>query len=408
MNTHDVKNLIHEGENSQVEFKSAAVTNEELAITMIAFLNGQGGLILLGVEDNGWISGITDSLDQKMNAINQVAQNRVKPPIIPILDTFIIDQNPIISITIEKGLHKPYYLIKHEKTLFYIRVGTTCRLASLEQIAILYASHPYVHYEVSPLPDMSLKYLDERRIRHYFIEIKKLTEKHYQDRKENLWQNARITVTLADNMVATLAGGLLFSPEPSRFIPAAGIRCAAFAGKTKDYAMLDKKFIDAPLLPYENDGILIETGAIEQAIQFVESNTKQSTMMQGIKRIDKPTYPLETLREVITNAVVHRDYALYGGQIQLLIFSDRLEIRSPGKLPNTLTIEMIKTGASYTRNPVLMKFAENYGYVEHLGMGIPEKIIKPMLDMGYLEPELIDNGYEFIVILKQSPSQNDF
>jgi ATP-dependent DNA helicase RecG len=61
---------------------------------------------------------------------------------------------------------------------------------------------------------------------------------------------------------------------------------------------------------------------IEQAIQFVESNTKQSTVMQGIKRIDKPTYPLETLREVMTNAVVHRDYALLGGQIQLLIFSD--------------------------------------------------------------------------------------
>jgi len=110
---------------------------------------------------------------------------------------------------------------------------------------------------------------------------------------------------------------------------------------------------------------------------------------------------VETVREVITNAVVHRDYALHGGQIQLLIFSDRLEIRSPGKLPNTLTIDMIKTGASYIRNPVLMKLAENYGYVEHLGIGIPEKMIKPMLKIGYPESDLMDNGYEFIVILKQ-------
>lgn len=99
--------------------------------------------------------------------------------------------------------------------------------------------------------------------------------------------------------------------------------------------------------------------------------------------------------------MIHRDYSLYGGQIQLLIFSDRLEIRSPGKLPNTLTIDMIKEGASYTRNPVLMKFAENYGYVEHLGMGIPEKIIKPILKLGYPAPEFIDNGYEFIVILRK-------
>ncbi len=88
----------------------------------------------------------------------------------------------------------------------------------------------------------------------------------------------------------------------------------------------------------------------------------------------------------MTNALIHRDYSLQDGQIQVLIFSDRLEIRSPGKLPNTLTIDMIKNGASYTRNPVLMKFAENYGYVEHLGMGIPEKVIKPMLKQGYPTP----------------------
>lgn len=404
MNLYNVTNLIREGENSQVEFKSEAVANEELAITMISFLNGQGGVILLGVEDDGKITGITDSLDKKMNAINQIAQNRVKPPIIPILDTLVVENKPIISITIEKGIQKPYYLIKHEKTLFYIRVGTTSRLASPEQIAILYASHSVVHYDISPLPDMLGKYLDERRIRHYFLEIKKLTEKSYQDKLENLWLNARILVKLTDQFVATLAGGLLFGREPSRFIPSAGIRCAAFAGKNKDYAMLDKKFLDAPILPYEQEGISIEPGAIEQAIQFVESNTKQPTFMQGIKRIDKPTYPLETLREVMTNALIHRDYALSGGQIQLLVFSDRLEIRSPGKLPNTLTIDMIKNGASYTRNPVLMKFAENYGYVEHLGMGIPEKIIKPMLKQGYPEPDFIDNGYEFIVRLRQISS----
>ncbi len=402
MNSHDIKNLISEGENSQLELKSEAVSNEDLAITMTAFLNGQGGIILLGVEDDGTVTGINDSLDKKMNAINQIAQNRVKPPIIPILDTFLIEKKPIISITIEKSLQKPHYLIKNEKTLFYIRVGTTSRLASPEQIAVLYANHPFTHYDISPVPTLSINYLDERRLRHYFIDIKKLTEKYYKDNRKKLYFNARLSVLLGENMVATLAGGLLFGREPSRFIPSAGIRCAAFDGKTKDYVMLDKKFIDAPILRYEQEGMIIEDGMIEQAIQFVKTNTKKPSKMQGIKRIDQPTYPLETLREVITNALVHRDYSLYGGQIQILIFEDRLEIRSPGKLPNTLTIDMIKNGASYTRNPVLMKFAENYGYVEHLGMGIPEKIIKPILKQGYPEPEFIDNGYEFIVILRQN------
>jgi ATP-dependent DNA helicase RecG len=401
MNNNHIKTLISEGENSQVEFKSEAVSNEGLAIVMIAFLNGQGGVILLGVEDDGTITGIEGSLDKKMNAINQIAQNSVKPAIIPVLDSFVIDKKTIISINLEKGIQKPYYLIKNEKTLFYIRVGTTCRLASPEQIAVLYANHPSVHYDVSPVPSLLLNYLDERRIRHYFIDLKKLTEKYYKDKQDALCLNTRLAIKLTDSLVATLAGGLLFGREASQFIPSAGIRCAAFEGDSKDYQMLDKKFLDVPILPYEHNGVIIEDGMIEQAIQFVETNTKKSSIMQGIKRIDQSEYPLETLREVITNALIHRDYSLYGGQIQLLIFSDRLEIRSPGKLPNTLTIDMIKEGASYARNPVLMKFAENYGYVEHLGMGIPEKIIKPILNLGYPEPEFIDNGYEFIVILRK-------
>ena len=404
MNIDNVKKLISEGENSHVEFKSEAVSNEDLSIVMISFLNGQGGIILLGVEDDGIITGIAGSLDKKMNAINQIAYNRVKPAIIPILNSFIIKNKLIISIKLEKGIQKPYYLIKNEKIIFYIRVGTTCRLASPEQVAVLYANHPSVHYDVSPVPTLLINYLDERRIRHYFLDIKKLTEKYYKDKYGTLCINSRLVIKLTDSLVATLAGGLLFGREASQFIPSAGIRCAAFEGDNKDYKMLDKKFLDLPIIPYEYNGVIVEDGMIEQAIQFVETNTKKKSIMQGIKRIDQPEYPIETLREVFTNALVHRDYSLYGGQVQLLIFSDRLEVRSPGKLSNTLTIDMIKEGASYTRNPVLMKFAENYGYVEHLGMGIPEKIIKPILNLGYPEPEFIDNGYQFIVILRKKYS----
>ncbi len=233
MSIDDIKLLIKEGENSQVEFKSQDVPNEELAITIIAFLNGLGGLILLGVEDDGSITGIEGSVDTKMNAINQICQNRIKPAIIPMLDAYTIEGHPIMTITVEKGVQKPYYLIKNEKTLFYIRVGTTSRLASPEQIAVLYSVHPMVHYDASPIPDMAMGYLDERRIHQYFTEIKKLTEKAYQDRREQLYLTSRIAVKLPDRIVATVAGGLLFAQRPSQFIVSAGIRCAVFEGTTK-------------------------------------------------------------------------------------------------------------------------------------------------------------------------------
>ena len=150
MTTDELKDLIREGENSHVEFTSKAVSNEELAIVIIAFLNGQGGTLLLGVEDDGAIGGLTQSADSAMNAISQICQARVKPPVLPVLDSYRLDGRQILAISVEKGTHKPYYMVKHEKTLFYIRVGTTCRLASPEQIAVLYASHPIVHY-VCPL-----------------------------------------------------------------------------------------------------------------------------------------------------------------------------------------------------------------------------------------------------------------
>lgn len=403
MNTlEELRSIIQAGENSQVEFKSEAVSNEELAIAMIALLNGQGGTILLGVEDDGRISGLATLVDTKMNAINQICQNTVKPPIIPALDAYSIEGRTILAISLERGTQKPYYLYKHEKTLFYIRVGTTCRLASPEQIAVLYASHPIVHYDVAPLPEMASDYLDERRLRHYFLSIKKLPEKYYQDQREHLYLTSRIAVKLPERTVATVAGGLLFGREPAQFIPSAGMRCVAFEGTAKEYAMRDHKFLDLPLLPYTPDGVAVEYGLIDQAVQFVVHNTHAATVMQGLQRVTVPEYPLETLREVITNALVHRDYTLQGGQIRLLLFADRLEVRSPGKLPNTLTLEMIKTGASYARNPVLMKFVENYGYVEHLGLGIPAKIIRPMLDAGYPEPEFLDQGYEFTVILRKT------
>jgi len=262
-----------------------------------------------------------------MNAISQICQSHVRPPIIPILDTFSLENKQILCITVEKGIQKPYYIIKNEKILFYIRVGTTCRLASPDQIAILYSGHSFVHYDASPIPEMAVKYLDGRRIQHYFTGIKNITEKQYREKRDNLCFNARIAVKLADRIVATLAGGLLFGREPSRFISSAGIRCAVFKGKEKDYEMLDKKFIDNTILPYEIEGIPVEYGIIEQAVQFVQSNTKRSSFMQGIKRVEFSEYPLEVLREVITNALIHRDYSLQGGQIQLLIFSDRIEVR---------------------------------------------------------------------------------
>ncbi len=121
--------------------------------------------------------------------------------------------------------------------------------------------------------------------------------------------------------------------------------------------------------------------------------------MEGIKRAEALQYPVEPIREGIVNAVAHRNYAITGSKIRLFIFQDRIEIHSPGKLPNTVTIENIKRTAHYTRNPELYKLLAQHGYAEDIGLGIPQKIIRRMLDHNGKGPKLEESGEEFILTL---------
>ena len=116
------------------------------------------------------------------------------------------------------------------------------------------------------------------------------------------------------------------------------------------------------------------------------------------KREESEEYPLLVLREAIINSLVHRNYSINGSKIRIFIFEDRIEFRSPGKLPGTVTIEKIKIGVSYARNPFLVKYMENMRYIDQLGRGIP-MIMKTMKDLGAKEPGFKEIGEEFILTI---------
>lgn len=110
------------------------------------------------------------------------------------------------------------------------------------------------------------------------------------------------------------------------------------------------------------------------------------------QRIDRPAYPVEVLREAIVNALVHRDYSIVGADVAIALFSDRLEIESPGRLPNTATVDALKTGFRYARNQTLVNVMRDYRYVDFRGMGIREKIIPGMRAHNGTEPDLVERG----------------
>ena len=147
------------------------------------------------------------------------------------------------------------------------------------------------------------------------------------------------------------------------------------------------------------NGDIIEAGLVEQAWDFVRRNTTPIANIEDTQRVDSWQYPESVVREAVVNALVHRDYSIAGTDIMLEIYSDRLEITSPGRLPNTITPDGMKAGARYARNQTLVNIMRDYGYAEARGMGVRNKIIPGMFAHNGTEPDLIAETNRFTVRL---------
>ncbi|WP_246556297.1 ATP-binding protein [Desulfonema magnum] len=149
--------------------------------------------------------------------------------------------------------------------------------------------------------------------------------------------------------------------NPSRYLPQNGISFACFRGKTLDEELIDKQHIDGNL-DYQ----------VDMGTAVIKNHLPVPSVIRGTKRENtKYIYPDKVFRELLTNAVVHRNYAIAGSKTRVFLFEDRLEVISPGRLPNTVTIEKLRFGVSYAVNPILVKFMENLRYIDQLGRGLP-------------------------------------
>ncbi|HOU12430.1 MAG TPA: ATP-binding protein [Anaerolineae bacterium] len=127
-------------------------------------------------------------------------------------------------------------------------------------------------------------------------------------------------------------------------------------------------------------------------------NTALATRIEGLQQTDRPQYPRPALREALVNAVAHRDYSLEGAQILLYVFDDRVEIRSPGGLPNSVTLENIRAHYSKPRNETIARVLFNLGYVNTLGSGVP-RMIRLMREYVGREPDFETHAHQFLVRL---------
>ena len=357
-----VQTYLQSGEDSFVEFRRDDVYPNSLPRELVAFANTQGGTVLLGVDDDGSVSGITKAKVEEW--IANIATNNCIPPLIPTIQTFQIRGKKVLAIAIERSF-EPHRVSDGK---YYVRVGSVVREMTHTELARLFQQRQLIVYEETAVRGTSASDLDLSLVTEYFLQANgfDLTELSAEE-QERLFINADL---LTQEGHVTVHGLLLFGKNPQNQIPHSTVSFAHFAGIDRGSRLHDRKRVTGPL-----------KNQIDRAVDLLLLHLPVSSEIQGLERVELHQIPILVLREAVANAIIHRDYSIVGAESQLLLFDDRLEVHSPGALPNTVTIENMKVGKSVSRNPQVMRYFENIRYVDRLGRGVP-MIFREMKNLG--------------------------
>lgn len=386
--------IIGNGENSGIEFKRDDIRPEQLAKEIVAFANLNGGRVLIGVEDNGDITGIQRS-DLEQWVLNAF-RDKIHPQLIPFYEEIKLADNKIVAVvSISMGLSKPYVVRHNGREDVYIRMGSRSELASREQQLRLFESGGLLHVETMPVAGTTIDNIDLERISFY---LKHIIEDPEVPEIKNLieWQKRLIGLGLMaedalKNKTCTVAGLVCFGFNPRQLFRQAGIRFMSFKGTELTYQAEIDTVINGPMVARyrkaESGNEIIDEGIIEKLSQIMHPfiTEESDTINKNMVREEKWYYPWPAVREAVINALIHRDWTR-SVDVEVINFSDRLEIKSPGKLQNSMTIEKMKAGQRSPRNPIIVEIMKDFKYADSRGMGIRTKLIPLMKLHNKCEP----------------------
>lgn len=346
--------ILSRGEDSYHQFKVNLSNPDSLAAELIAFTNTEGGRIFVGVDDRGTAKGLSsDDISRINQMISNVSSQHISPAINPITEIITVDDVHILVIDIKKGLNKPY----HDKNgLIWVKNGSDKRKATArEELQRLFQESGMVHADITPVNELTVSDINQ----FYFQDF-------YQQRYgEPLNLNDISMTQIIENLnlgrqgTLNITGALLFTDNPSNFLPSFIVKAVAFPGvEVTDQTYIDSRNITGKL-----------SDIYQQTMSFILSNIQYIQGEQGVNSEGQPEIPRIVFEELLANAFVHRNYFILS-PIKVFIFSDRIEIISPGHLPNNLTIENILSGNSNNRNPVLASFANHILPYRGIGTGI--------------------------------------
>lgn len=353
MNTQTLLQQIALGEDSTRQFKVDVTNGESLASEMVAFANSEGGTILIGVGDAGATPGLSPQDVARINQlIGNVSSQHVRSPIAVTTENVALDNGRIVIVlSVPKGIDKPYF---DKSGVIWLKAGADKRrVNSREELRRFFQLSDQFHGDELPTK-AGIDKLDALLFREFLRDHYKHEYPKTDTALLRLLQNMNLAT---DGGMLNLAGVLIFTERPEWIAPQFIVKAIRYpSNKIHATDYIDTEDFAGPLQK-----------VFEDAMGFVMRNLHKLQAGRGINAPGQPEIPESVFEELLVNALVHRDY-LVSAPIRLFIFDNRIEIISPGHLPNNLTEDKIRAGSSNIRNPILASYVAK-GLLPYHGLG---------------------------------------
>jgi predicted HTH transcriptional regulator len=386
MNANELQEIILGGETSTVQFKEKLPHPDAFAAELVAMANARGGVILLGVTDSGDIAGLSpEELREYGSQIANIATNRVIPVAYVLTEVVRAAEKRVLVVVVDEGINKPY---KDNKLVIWLRQGPDKRRVSDNaEILRLFRSSDQFRPDEHTVGGTSLDDVDLDFFYRFFErEFDQPFEKSGLDLSQTL-----TNLTILKDGHLTLAGLLFFSKDPQRYRPIFHVKAVSFFGNEiegRNYR--NSKDINGTI-----------PKLYERSMDFLTSNLKHTQQGQNFNSTGILEVSKVALEELMQNALVHREY-LKSAAIRILIFDNRVEIISPGRLPNSLTVEKIKYGNAVARNQLIATFCSKTMPYRGLGSKV-KRAVKEQPNIIFINDV---DGEQFTVIIPRPPEEH--
>lgn len=349
--------IVGRGEDSRTQFKQTITNAVSLAGELVAFSNSKGGRIIIGVDDQGSVVGLsTDDVRRINKHLSNAATDLVRPAITPTTENVSVGGKVVMVVTVREGISKPY---ADNNGVFWTKSGSDKRrVTSREEVQRMLQSVDLVYADEVPVEGTTVGDLDVRHFGSFY-------QYQYKESLEESLDKADIPLIqmlhnlgLARETTLNLAGLLVFGSNPQRHRPSLVVKAVSFVGNDP----AGDKYRDSQ----DIEGCLRDLH--KGTMSFLSRNLRRSQGEKGINTQGDLEVPQDAIEELVVNMLLHRDYFI-SAPWRVMLFDNRIELISPGALPNNLTIENIRNGVSIIRNPLIASFSTKGNELPYRGIG---------------------------------------